>query len=146
MTSVHPRTGARLERAVLGFLAAFGVWILAELPASTQAPAIPDRLTNPEFWQLATSLEEKGGAYHSDNFTSNEPTFAETAAQLSKKVQGGAYLGVGPEQNFSYIVAARPAIAFIIDIRRQAIVQHLLFSRVDSAFAISHSPRPSPPS
>ena len=96
MTSVHPGTGARLERAVLCFLAAFGVWILAELPASTQAPAIPDRLTNSEFWQLATSLEEKGGAYHSDNFTSNEPAFADTAAQLAKKVPGGAYLGVGP--------------------------------------------------
>ena len=114
-------------RAVLCFVAAFWVSVFAQLPASTQAAAIPDRLTDAEFWQLATSLEEKGGAFHSDNFTSNEPGFAETAAALSKMFKGGAYLGVGPEQNFSYIVATRPAIAFIVDIRRQAIVQHLIF-------------------
>src|SRR5690606_8855031 len=42
-------------------------------------------------------------------------------------VTGGAYIGVGPEQNFTYIAAIRPSVAFIIDIRRQAVVQHLLF-------------------
>jgi hypothetical protein len=45
-------------------------------------------------------------------------------------VQGGVYLGVGPEQNLSYIAAIRPAMAFVIDIRRQAVVQHLLFKAV----------------
>jgi hypothetical protein len=40
---------------------------------------------------------------------------------------GGAYIGVGPEQNFTYIAKLRPRIAFIIDIRRQAIIQHLMF-------------------
>ena len=40
---------------------------------------------------------------------------------------GGAYLGVGPEQNFNYIAAIRPAITVIFDIRQQAVMQHLLF-------------------
>ena len=31
---------------------------------------------------------------------------------------GGVYIGVGPEQNFTYI-AARPEMAFIVDIRRE---------------------------
>jgi hypothetical protein len=37
------------------------------------------------------------------------------------------YLGVGPEQNFTYMAAVRPAMAFIVDIRRQAVMQHLMF-------------------
>jgi hypothetical protein len=47
-----------------------------------------------------------------------------------KKISGGVYLGVGPEQNFSYIAAVRPAMAFIVDIRRQAVMQHLMFKAV----------------
>ena len=39
-------------------------------------------------------------------------------------VQGGVYLGVGPEQNLTYIAAIHPAMAFIVDIRRQAVMQH----------------------
>ena len=71
---------------------------------------------------------EPGGAFHSDNFTSNEANYATVAAILAKSgPHGGAYLGVGPEQNFNYIAAIRPAIAVIFDIRRQAVMQHLLF-------------------
>src|SRR6185503_16574671 len=42
-------------------------------------------------------------------------------------VAGGAYIGVGPDQNFSYIAQVRPAIAFIVDIRRDNLLLHLLF-------------------
>ena len=45
-------------------------------------------------------------------------------------VAGGVYLGVGPEQNLTYIAAIRPEMAFIIDIRRQAVMQHLMFKAV----------------
>ena len=37
------------------------------------------------------------------------------------------YLGVGPEQNFTYIVALRPKLAFIVDIRRGNMNEHLLY-------------------
>jgi hypothetical protein len=40
---------------------------------------------------------------------------------------GGAYIGVGPDQNFSYIAHLRPSIAFIVDIRRDNLLLHLLF-------------------
>jgi hypothetical protein len=43
---------------------------------------------------------------------------------------GGAYIGVGPEQNFTYIAKIRPRIAFIVDIRRQAMIQHLMYKAV----------------
>jgi hypothetical protein len=40
---------------------------------------------------------------------------------------GGVYLGVGPEQNFTYIVALRPKLAFIVDIRRGNLREQLLY-------------------
>ena len=39
----------------------------------------------------------------------------------------GVYLGVGPEQNFTYIAAIRPRIAFITDIRRGNLHLHLMY-------------------
>jgi hypothetical protein len=48
----------------------------------------------------------------------------------------GVYLGVGPEQNFTYIAAIRPKIAFIIDIRRQNMLQHLVYK---AAFEMSEN-------
>jgi len=103
--------------------------VLAAAPVASQARL--DRLTDTEFWSLVSSASEPGGAFHADNFTSNEPYFANTAATLAKSgPHGGAYLGVGPEQNFHYIAAIRPAIGVIFDIRRQAVMQHLLFKAV----------------
>jgi len=95
-----------------------------------RAGQAPDRLSDAEFWSLVTGLSESAGAFHSDNFTSNEPDFANVATSLADGPHGGAFLGVGPEQNFSYIVAIQPQIAFIVDIRRQAVMQHLLFKAI----------------
>lgn len=94
----------------------------------TTGPAPPPQnsLSDAAFWKLISDVSEIDGDFHADNFTSNE-VFADHAATLAARPPGGAYLGVGPEQNFSYIVATRPDIAFIIDIRRQALMQHLLF-------------------
>src|SRR4029453_18713482 len=48
------------------------------------------------------------------------------ALQTTAK-RGGVYLGVGPEQNFTYIVALKPRIAFIFDIRRENLLEHLMY-------------------
>ena len=42
-------------------------------------------------------------------------------------VTGGVYMGVGPEQNLTYIAAIHPKMAFVVDIRRQAVMQHLMY-------------------
>jgi hypothetical protein len=42
-------------------------------------------------------------------------------------VRGGAYVGVGPDQSFSYIAHVRPSVAYVIDVRRDNMLQHLLF-------------------
>src|SRR5207248_101171 len=65
------------------------------------------------------------------NFTSNETSYLHVTDKLRELgATGGAYLGVGPEQNFSYIAKVRPRIAIIVDIRRQAIIQHLMYKAV----------------
>jgi hypothetical protein len=100
--------------------------LLMAAPAASQRPL--ERLSDAEFQSLMADSSEPGGDFHSDNFTSNEPHFANTAAKLATSgPHGGAYLGVGPEQNFHYIASIRPQIAVIFDIRRQAVIQHLLF-------------------
>jgi hypothetical protein len=99
--------------------------------AGAQAPAraLPQRISDSTFWKMVTDISEPGGYFRlTDNFTSNEMEVGELSTMLrSTGVSGGVYIGVGPEQNLSYIAAIRPKMAFVVDIRRQAVVQHLMF-------------------
>lgn len=95
-------------------------------PARTPGPS--EGLSRAEFAALVQTLSEDGGYFHSDNFTSNETSYLHVVDRLRELgVNGGAYVGVGPEQNFSYIAKLRPRIVFIVDIRRQAVLQHLMY-------------------
>lgn len=97
-------------------------------PPPAVPETLPDRLTDPEFWNMVTDFSEPGGYFPSDNFLSNESRYQEVIPGLLKtQKRGGAYIGVGPEQNFTYIVALQPKIAFIIDIRRQNMLEHLFY-------------------
>ena len=74
------------------------------------------------------SLSEPGGYFDTDNLISNERSYLAVLPDLDRlSVRGGAYVGVGPDQNFSYIAHVRPSIAFILDIRRDNLLLHLLF-------------------
>ena len=80
-----------------------------------------------------TQLSERGGYFDTDNLISNEKSYLHVIPALHDGgVTGGAYVGVGPDQNFSYIAQIRPAIAFIIDIRRDNLLLHLLFKSIFS--------------
>ncbi len=90
--------------------------------------ALPTSLTDKEFWELSERMSEPNGTFFSDNLLSNETSLSSVAAALAPRVKpGGAYLGVGPEQNFTYIAAIRPRIAFINDIRRGNLHLHLMY-------------------
>ena len=92
------------------------------------AENLPSRLSDEEFWRMASGFSEPGGYFRSDNFLSNEQTYQHVIPAVKRNVPlGGVYLGVGPEQNFTYMVALEPKMAFIIDIRRQNMVEHLLY-------------------
>jgi hypothetical protein len=94
--------------------------------------AFPARLSDAEFWRLSSGFSEPSGSFPFDNFVSNEDMFQQVIPALAERPTtfGGAYLGVGPDQNLTYIVAFRPLIAFIVDIRRQNLLQHLLYKAV----------------
>jgi hypothetical protein len=86
------------------------------------------RIPIKEFSRMIQDFSENGGDFPTDNLTSNERNYLQVSGKLKELgVSGGAYIGVGPEQNFSYIAKIRPRIAFIVDIRRQAIIQHLMY-------------------
>jgi hypothetical protein len=102
-------------------------------PALTaQEHRLPERLSNADFWALVDSISEPGGYFRiTDNFTSNEGEIGRLFTMLRENgTRGGVYLGVGPEQNLTYIAAVRPQMAFILDIRRQAVMQHLMFKAI----------------
>ena len=94
-------------------------WVAAQEPA----PALPAELSDKDFWQLIVDISESDGHFEDENFVSNEMGYQRVMQRLQEAVQpGGVYVGVGPEQNFSYIAALRPKIAFIVDIRRQNMI------------------------
>jgi hypothetical protein len=88
----------------------------------------PDSISTAEFARVIRDVSEEGGYFFSDNLISNESPYLTVVAKLRELgATGGAYIGVGPEQNFTYIAKIRPRIAFILDIRRQAVIQHLMY-------------------
>jgi hypothetical protein len=89
---------------------------------------IPDSLSDAEYWNLITEFSEPGGYFRSENFVSNESAFQRVIPTLKKHIKpGGVYLGVGPDQNFTYISVLAPKLAFIVDIRRQNMLLHLMY-------------------
>jgi hypothetical protein len=90
--------------------------------------SLPERLSDSEFWTLINEFSEPGGTFRSENLVSNESTFQRVIPTLKKQIKpGGVYLGVGPDQNFTYIAALEPKLAFILDIRRQNMLLHLVY-------------------
>ena len=112
--------------ASLAIIAMFG-GVSLSLGSRVEAPSIPDRIGDDVFWRMVSDYSEPGGFFRSDNFVSNEITFQWVLPELAKTTRGGVYLGVGPDQNFTYIVAMQPKVAFIVDIRRQNMLHHLLY-------------------
>jgi len=95
----------------------------------TSTEALPTNLTDATFWKMVSDFsEEPAGTFPYDNFVSNEGAYPEVIASLKKVTKaGGVYLGVGPEQNFTYAAALEPQLVFIIDIRRQNMIELLMY-------------------
>jgi hypothetical protein len=101
-------------------LAAGLIVAVAGSAGTAQAPA--------GFAVRSAQLSEPGGYFNTDNLISNERSYLHVVPALREAgLEGGAYIGVGPDQNFSYIAQVRPSIAFIIDVRRDNLLLHLLF-------------------
>jgi hypothetical protein len=110
------------------------VFVLGVPALDAQAPRA---LADTAFARLIASLSEPSGFFDTDNLISNEDSYLHPVSTLKKLgITGGAYIGVGPDQNFSYIAAVRPRIAFIVDIRHDNLLHHLLLK---AAFALSRN-------
>jgi hypothetical protein len=104
---------------------------LAPLPPSVGGARLPDQLADSTWWRMIREFSEPGGYFRSENFVSNELGLQHVVARLRLAAPpGSVYLGVGPEQNFTYIAALEPRIVFIVDIRRQNLLQHLWYKAV----------------
>ena len=115
-----------------------------------RAAELPGAITDQEFWRLVTDLSERGGVFQQE-VMSNEDSAQFVIPALKERIRrGGVYIGVGPEQNFTYIAAIQPALAFVVDIRRDNLLEHLLYKalfelsadRADFIARLFSRPRP----
>ena len=99
-------------------------------PSLIAADTLPREISDDAFWRMISDFSEKGGSFRFE-YMSNEREYQFVIPELKKITKpGGAYLGVGPEQNFTYIAASRPKIAFIFDIRRDNMIEHLMYKAI----------------
>ena len=108
------------------WLVAALLWAVACAPARQTTPA-----DGGSFAGLIEQLSEPGGFFDTDNLISNESSYLHALGPLRRHgVRGGGYIGVGPDQNFSYIAEIRPEIAYLLDLRRDNLLLHLLFKAI----------------
>lgn len=116
---------------VVALLAAFVLCLgLTASPRAVivSADSLPARLSDDDYWKIIEEFSEQNGYFQSDNLLSNEVWFQYVIPDLLARTKpGGVYMGVGPEQNFTYIAALKPKIVFITDIRRGNLWMHLMY-------------------
>lgn len=119
---------ARRQTRLVVLVLAAALTCAAGPSAGAAAGQVPQRLTDQEFWRLVSESSEPDGAFQSENLVSNELRFQYVIPFLRRTATAQrAYIGVGPEQNFSYIAALHPAVAFIVDIRRGNLDLQLMY-------------------
>jgi hypothetical protein len=112
----------------LGLLPGFHIFTT---PTFLAADTVPGQISDAEFWKMVKDFSEPDGEFPYENFVSNEISYQTVLPQVKQIVQpGGVYLGVAPDQNFTYIAAIQPKIAFIIDIRRQNMIELLMYKAI----------------
>jgi hypothetical protein len=121
------RTVARL--AIV--LAVAGGFFCFATPYFHAAEPLPASIPDESFWKMIVDMSETDGYFQFDNFLSNELGYQYVIPRLIERTgAGGVYMGVAPEQNFTYIAAVKPKIAFIIDIRRQNMLELMMYKAV----------------
>jgi hypothetical protein len=147
----NPEMRRRFAFALLLALCTVSAVALLLPRGGVAAEPLPTHLSDRAFWRMVVEFSEPNGFFRSDNLVSNETTYQQVIPALAAQAPGGAYLGVGPDQNFTYIAALAPRIAFIVDIRRQNMIQLLLYKALiemsddRAAFLSRLFSRPRPP-
>jgi hypothetical protein len=116
------RRGTR--RPALAAAAALLACSFAPSHEGREGNTFPSALSDGDFWSLTERLSEANGSFVSrsgspDNLLSNGNSISSVAAELATRVKaGGVYLGVGPEQNFTYIAAMRLGAFYVSNVER----------------------------
>jgi len=140
-----------LAGAAVGALASVPVGKLQAATPRASAEPLQVRFTDRQFWAFVTDWSEPTGSFHSENLVSNEALFQQIMPRIKElAVPGRAYVGVGSEQNFTYIAALHPSVAFIVDLRRGNLDLHLIYKtafetsadRADFVSKLFSRPRP----
>src|SRR5262245_50772591 len=96
--------------------------------ATYAADTLPTQLSDQEFWKLSSEFSEPDGMFRSDNLLSNESYFQYVIPELNQTAKPGlVYMGVGPEQNFTYIAALKPKMVFTVTLRRCKLDLQLMY-------------------
>jgi len=118
------------RRRILYVFASLFVLALS-LPGLRAADSLPTQLTDQEFWKLSSDFSESDGFFRSDNLLSNEVWMQRVIPELLSNIKTpSVYMGVGPEQNFTYITSLRPKMVFIVDVRRGNLDLQLMYKAV----------------
>jgi hypothetical protein len=119
-----------MRRRFVGFTVA---WVLCACIAllsglRVAADSLPTQLSDQEFWKLSSDFSESDGFFRSDNLLSNEIWMQHVIPDLLTNIKTpSVYMGVGPEQNFTYITALKPKMVFIVDVRRGNLDLQLMY-------------------
>lgn len=97
-------------------------------PADAGAAASTKLVTDEEVGPLLAKLSESAGSFPSENYVTNETSLLHVAKMLKDpKLHGRAYVGVGPEQSYTYLAMLEPKVAYVVDIRRGNFLEHMFF-------------------
>ena len=123
MKKTHPGVARRVGALCAGVIALSGLRIAAD--------SLPSQLTDQEFWKLSSDFSESDGFFRSDNLLSNEIWMQHVIPELLSNIKTpSVYMGVGPEQNFTYITSLKPKMVFIVDVRRGNLDLQLMYKAV----------------
>ena len=106
-----------------------------DLPSLSTANGLLFPSRDQRFDQIVRALSEPDVGPGADNLMTNEDSFTRILGEIERKVAPGeVYIGVGPDQNFTYVAHARPSLAFLVDYRRRNLLLHLFHQAL---FALS---------
>ena len=100
----------------------------AALSFDAEPPASTKLIADEEVGPLIARLSDRAGDFPSENYVTNETSLLHVAKVLrAPALHGRAYVGVGPEQNYTYLAMLEPRVSYIVDIRRGNLLEHMMF-------------------
>jgi len=126
-----------MRKRILAYICSLIIFLLLIFGQSVNVQ-VATEITPEQFSRMCTDMSEYGGRFSSENWVSNELSYLQVLEPIEElSIKGGVYIGVASNQNFTYISAIKPELAFIVDIRHQNRMQHLVYKII---FELAETP------